>query len=107
MSLHYQHYRHATAHGLDAADVERACFSVVMHYLYMYNKWRKMYPKLANLDVSFKEEDFENPGTYDTISPYFKKKYPRNWAEKLGLLVGKTVEEVNRYEARRQLYYNK
>lgn len=102
-----QHYHYAMVNGEDITDGQRISVSIVLYYLCMYNNWRNLYPKMSNLDLSFKAEDFENPVTYDIISHYCKRYYPSAWMEKVGVRLGKTVDAVRQYEAGRQLYYNK
>lgn len=102
-----QYYHSAAQQGVPVNDVRRMAIFIVLDYLYLYNKWQKMYPKMVNLDLGFKDEDFACPGTYDIIAFYCKDHFPGSWMEMVGGMMGKSVDEVRQYEAGRQLYYNK
>lgn len=101
------HYRYATVNGCKISEVQRISVSIVLHYLYIYNIWRKSYPNMANLDLGFREEDFRSPGTFDIIAHYCKQYYPDAWMEKAVVLLKMSKEVIRQYEDRRQLYYNR
>ena len=101
-----QYYRNAAQQKVAEGDLQRMSISIVVHYLYMYNKWRKMYTGMADLDLGFKEEDFEHPGTYDIILYYCKQHFPKDWVSKAAAMVGKTDDEVRGYNERRQQFFD-
>jgi len=92
--------------SIDRRDLSIISLKIVLDYLYMYNAWRKMYKEHRNRDLRFLAEDFENPGTADTIIWHFKNKYPENYSDKCELLLGMSRDTFRSYEQRRQEFHD-
>jgi hypothetical protein len=88
-------------------DLYELSFSIVIHYLYMYNMWRFTYKKQENKDLTFDVKDFDHPSTHDIIFFYLKKKYPTDWQTISAALIGMTLIELKTYYKGREDFYNK
>jgi hypothetical protein len=91
---------------IDERDLNILSLKIVLHYLYMYNLWRKMYKHHKNRDLKFIVEDFESPSTGDMIIWYFKNEYPESYSAKCELMLALSADEFKAYEKRRQEFYN-
>lgn len=89
------------------SDVNRISVSILLHYLYVYNSWRRRYKKQGKIDLLFNDEDFDQPSTHDIIFNYFRKKYPDDWEGKCGMLLDLKLDDLQDYFKNRQAFYNK
>ena len=78
--------------SIDERDLTVVSLKLVLHYLYMYNMWRKMYQNHKARDLKFQKEDLESPGTHDMIIAYFKNKYPDGYSAMCAHMLGISVE---------------
>jgi len=107
VSGHYKLMVSNVRQEFEISDIFRLSFSIVIHYLYMYNLWRNTYKKQENKDLTFDVKDFDNPSTHDIIFNYYKSKYPTDWETKSAALIGITIDELKAYYKNRQNFYNK
>jgi hypothetical protein len=91
----------------DLQDIDHITISILLHYLYMYNAWRKMYKKHANKELRFDRKDLDNPSTHDIVFSYFRMKYPNEWREKCSVLLGMSVADLSAYYKTREAFYNR
>jgi len=98
----YYQAKSGVSDTVDKHDVSVISLKIVLHYLYMYNMWRKMYKDHSDRDLKFLAEDFEHPSTSDQIIWYFKKKYPKSYSAKCELMLSMSTDEFKRYEKKRQ-----
>lgn len=90
-----------------ASDLNRISVSILLHYLYVYNSWRRRYNKQRKIDLLFKDKDFDQPSTHDIIFNYFRKKYPDDWEGKCSMLLNLKLDDLQDYFKNRQAFYNK
>ena len=102
---HYQ-AKSGVLDAIDIQDLSIVSLKIVLHYLYMYNMWRKTYIEHRNHDLKFLTKDFDNPSTHDMIIQYFKKKYPERYPSRCELMFGMSADEFNRYEKSRQEFHD-
>ncbi len=93
--------------NIEFEEISQISFSIVLHYLYMYNLWRNTYKKQANRKLSFDTKDLSHPSTHDIIFKYFSTKYPADWAAKSAVLIGMSDRELLDYYEGRKQFYNK
>lgn len=88
-------------------EINVVSIAIVLHYLFMYNSWRRMYKKQENKDLRFNEKDFRHPSTHDILFNYFKTKYPGDWEGKCAVLLEMDEAELKAYYKSRVEFYNK
>ncbi|MFD2033976.1 hypothetical protein ACFSKL_04185 [Belliella marina] len=93
--------------NIDLIDIKLISIKTVLHYLYIYNMWRKIYGKERNRDLKFKREDISHPQTYDIIFNYFKLKYPDKWIDKCSIMMNMSVEDCRKEYTARELFMNR
>ncbi len=106
-SVVYAYYIRFVTDDKGRAELQQISLNIVLHYLYMYNNWRANTAQMSNLDLHFKNEDFNSPGTFDIITWYYKEKHPKSWKEKSAVLMGFNMEAFSIKYAARELFYNK
>ena len=102
---HYQ-AKSGVSVSIDKHDLNVISLKIVLHYLYMYNMWRKTYKHHKDRDLKFLTEDFENPSTSDMIIWYFKNTYPKSYSTKCEFMLGMSADEFKSYEKRRQEFHD-
>lgn len=88
-------------------DIYYVSVSILLHYLYMYNSWRKMYKKHENIDLRFNSKDFDSPSTHDIVFNYYRTKYPNEWQDKCSVLLGMSIDQLRSYYKTREVFYNR
>ncbi len=99
-----QHYLNKRGSTITEADMDHVCLKIAIYYFIMYNNWRSMYWKLKNKDLTFIQQDFEHPQTFNIIINYFTKKYPANYTEKCELMLNMTPEQLRDYVIRKEQF---
>lgn len=99
-----EHFKRKAGQIISASDLENVCFNIVLHFFQMYNHWRKMYRRETERDLTFIQKDFEHPYTSSHIVDYFKKMYPRHYADKCEVMLGMTPEQFKEYNIRKEQY---
>lgn len=105
VKAHYQ-AKAGVSVSIDEYDLSIISLKIVLHYLYMYNMWRKMYKEHIDRDLRFLAEDFESPSTGDMLIWYFRNKYPETYSAKCELMLGMSADEFKGYEKRRQEFHD-
>jgi hypothetical protein len=101
-------YYNEIANGdIEPIDIKLICIKIVLHYLYMYNIWRKIYENEKNRDLSFNREDITHPQTYDIIFNYFRSKYPTNWIDKCSKIMNMSIDDCKKAYVARELFMNR
>jgi hypothetical protein len=106
VKTHYYRAEAGLSVAIDEHDLSIISLKIVLHYLYMYNMWRRMYMELKDRDLRFLTKDFENPSTGDMIISYFRNKYPEAYSGKCELLLGMSADEFRDYEKSRQEFHD-
>lgn len=88
-------------------DIDGVSVAIMLHYLYMYNMWRKLHKEHADIDLRFDEKDFDVPGTNDIIFSFFRKLYPVAWQERCCVLLAMGLPELQQYYKSRELFYDR
>lgn len=101
------YYRARMGERVLPEDLDHIAMNIVLHYLYMYCNWRSTHAQYADINLYFNTKDYEDPGTFDTITFYMRKKYPKTWAEKSSEFLGLSLEECKARYAARELFYNR
>ncbi|MHB0987801.1 MAG: hypothetical protein ACYC3P_03935 [Bellilinea sp.] len=91
---------------IDERNLGIISLKIVLHYLYIYNMWKKAYKDHKDQDLVFLAEDFESPSTGDMIIWYFKNEYPENYSAKCELMLAMSADEFKAYEKRRQEFHD-
>jgi hypothetical protein len=92
--------------SINKHDLSIISLKIVLHYLYMYNAWRMIYPQHKDRDLRFLTEDFENPNTGDMIIRYFNNKYPETYSAKCRLMLSMSTDEFASFEKRRKEFHD-
>jgi hypothetical protein len=100
------HFQPKATSVITQNDLENVCLKIVLSYFNMYNRWRTMYPKEKNRDLTFLQKDFEHPNTAYAIISYFKKKYHDSYSKKCEILLEMTKEEFREYDIRKEQFDN-
>ncbi len=100
-------YKPRYPEGFSEDDLNTVCLKVVLHYFYQYTTWRSFYEEYKDCDLSFQQDDFEHPFTYDKLRYFFRLKYPNDYIRICASLTGKTSDEFRRYEADREFFNSK
>jgi hypothetical protein len=96
-----QYQRNAAA-LLSDNELDELAIKIAFSYLALYNTWRTVYPKEKDRDLTFLPKDFDSPMTYDLVTAYIRKKFPKDYREKCAVVIGISVEEYMSYEKARQ-----
>jgi hypothetical protein len=99
-------YLQLASDTISPEELNEISLKVVIHYFYLYNSWKSQYEKEKNRDLTFLDKDFDHPNTYDKVIQFFKNKYPREYAAKCAILLGKTADELLKYEGNNNDFYN-
>ncbi len=99
------HFTEKAVGKIDSIDVEIVSLKIVFYYLHMYNKWRTMYIKEKNRDLTFIDKDITHPATHDIIIRYFKTKYPDGYSKICEVLLEMSPDKFRDYEKERQAFY--
>jgi hypothetical protein len=95
-------------HGIiSTTHHEAVSLKIVLHYFYLYQMWRSLYEEEKNNDLSFREKDFDHPGTIDTVIAHFKWAYPKQYAPYCQTYLGMTNHQFHEYEKSRQTYFDR
>jgi hypothetical protein len=105
VKAHYQ-AKSGVSVSIDGRDLSLVSLRIVLHYLYMYNKWREMYEHHKDRDLKFLIEDFEHPSTHDLIIWYFRNKYLEKYSTQCELMLGMSADEFRSYEKSRQEFHD-
>lgn len=100
------HYLKTASSEIEPAELNEVCLKIVLHFFGLYNSWKYSNEKHKDLDLTFHPKDFNHPYTQDIIIPYFKNKYPNDYAGKCGSLLGLSAAELLRDESNRADFYN-
>ncbi len=100
-------YADVSSNSIYPEDLLEVCLRIVIHYFYLYNLWRSIYPQEKNRNLTFLSKDYDHPYTYDMIIQFFKNKYPGAYASKSATMLNLTTEEVLRYEEERHDFYSR
>ena len=101
------HYFTEKAAGkIESTDIEIVSLKIVFWYLHTYNKWRTIYIKEKNRDLTFIDRDFEHPQTRDIIIRYFTNKYPDNYSKPCEILLKMSPDKFKDYEKERVAFFN-
>lgn len=95
------------SNAFDRVDLDVVSIAIVLHYLYMYNMWRKLYKEHTHIDLRFNEEDFDTPAANDIILDFFKKRYPKAWEENCAILMKMNLQGLREYHKGRQTYHDR
>lgn len=101
------HYAQIVSERISGRDLEKVALQIVLHYFYMYQLWRSLYPAERDRDLTFREEDFGHPGTSDQIMFYFKAAYPKDYAGKCEAMLGMSAAQFRQYEKARQAFFDR
>lgn len=102
-----QHYLNLSNNRVLTKDIEMVSLHVVLNYFYLYQLWRTLYTHQENRSLAFLQADFGHPNTADTITAYFKAKYPEDYHTKCSILLGMDKEAFKLYEKGRQQFYDR
>jgi len=95
------------ANAFDRSDLDAISIAIVLHYLYMYNMWRKLYQEHTHIDLRFNEEDFDTPPANDIILSFLSKRYPKAWEENCAILMRMNLKDLREYQKSRQVYHDR
>lgn len=104
---HYKDMIKGFEEAFSPKDIDVISVKIVMFYLYMYNSWRNSYRKQENIDLRFKNKDFNDASTFDIIFNFYKTKYPNQWLDKCSVILGMEMDRLIEYYENRTKFYNK
>lgn len=99
-------YIKAASNGVSLDDINEVSLKIVIHYFYLYNTWKSLYEKEKDRDLTFRQEDYTHPNTYDKIIQFFRNKYPKDYVEKCAIILEIPPEILSKYEYDRHEFYS-
>ncbi len=99
-------YLKTASSTIETVELNEVCLKIVLFFFGMYNSWKYSNEKQKDLDLTFQAKDFNHPYTQDIIIPYFKNKYPNDYADKCASILGITPEKLLTDEYNRAAFYN-
>lgn len=90
---------------IDSLDLDLVCIKLVNYFFRMYNSWRNH--GSSHQSLGFELSVLGQADAYDIIIRHFKARYPSDWMPKVGLLVGRSLEDLEHWYIERQKFYNK
>lgn len=90
------------------SEIEEMAFGVVVHFLYMYNKWKADNPvKYRRVKVELARGDLKSNGAIEQCLWFAQQKYREQYAPFVAALAGLSISEYHEWETCRRRYWDR
>ena len=96
-----------TAQHLSESELDALSLKIALQYFCLYSQWKSIYPGERDRDLSFNIKNLENPMTYDTVTEYVKRKYPKRYREISATLLSISLDEFDEYQKGRKEFMDR